>query len=118
MAPANAIQPARHWRLVITRLPSLLPIILLLSLYAPVSAKTPSPVDGGWPRDTTTPSGARLIIYQPRIATRIGQSDLVAYAAASSTPSGVQKAAGAGGEIDPNCGTRATENAATEAKEQ
>ena len=78
MAPANAIQPARHWRLVITRLPSLLPIILLLSLYAPVSAQTPSPVDGGWPRDTTTPSGARLIIYQPRIATRIGQSDLVA----------------------------------------
>ena len=105
MAPANAIQPARYRRPVITRLPSLLAISLLLSLYAPVRAQTPPPVDGGWPRDSTTPSGARLIIYQPQIASWTGQSDLVAYAAVSYTPSGVQKAAGDGDESDPNCGT-------------
>jgi hypothetical protein len=93
MAPANAFQPARPWRLVITRLSSLLAISLLLSLYAPLRAQTPPPVDGGWPRDTTTPSGARLIIYQPQIASWTGQIDLVAYAAVSYTPGGVQKAA-------------------------
>ncbi|MFI5223507.1 MAG: hypothetical protein ACHQX3_04565, partial [Nitrospirales bacterium] len=53
-------------------------------------------VDGGWPRDYTTPAGAALRVFQPQIASWDGQKQMVAYSAASFTPKGAQK---------PNLGT-------------
>jgi hypothetical protein len=38
-------------------------------------------VDGGWPRAYTTNAGARLLIYQPQIASWELQKDMIAYAA-------------------------------------
>ena len=49
-------------------------------------------VDGGWPRDYTTPAGAALRVFQPQIASWDGQKQMVAYSAASFTPRGAQKA--------------------------
>ena len=46
------------------------------------------PVDGGWPRASTTASGASLVIYQPQIASWVDQKDIVFYAAVSYTPAG------------------------------
>ncbi len=57
---------------------------------APTAA---SPVDGGWPRAGTTASGARLVIYQPQIASWVDQRDMVIYAAIAYTPAGASKAA-------------------------
>jgi hypothetical protein len=86
----------------------------LLSLVAPMlnaqtAAPTPAPatasptgptsgdeVDGGWPRDYTTPAGAALRVFQPQIATWDGQKKMVAYSAASYNTKGAQK---------PNLGT-------------
>jgi hypothetical protein len=63
----------------------------------PAAAKAAStavtPVDGGWPRVSTTSSGARLVIYQPQIASWVDQKDMVIYAAVSYTPAGSSKAA-------------------------
>ena len=56
-------------------------------------ATTAPPVDGGWPRASTTASGARLVIYQPQIASWVDQKDIVLYAAISYTPPGASKAA-------------------------
>jgi hypothetical protein len=50
-------------------------------------------VDGGWPRASTTASGARLVIYQPQIASWVDQRDMVIYAAIAYTPAGASKAA-------------------------
>jgi hypothetical protein len=87
---------------------------LFLSQIAPVvraqtttpkpapAAAAPSPpaaggdVDGGWPRDYTTPGGAELRVFQPQIASWDGQKEMVAYSAASYTTKGAQK---------PNLGT-------------
>jgi hypothetical protein len=52
-----------------------------------------TPVDGGWPRTITTASGARLVIYQPQIASWVEQKNLEFYAAISYTPAGATKAA-------------------------
>ena len=91
MAPANAIQPARYWRLVITRLPSLLAISLLLSLYAPLRAQTPPPVDGGWPRDSDDAERRSPHHLSATDCELDRQSDLVAYAAVSYTPAACRK---------------------------
>jgi len=54
---------------------------------APTTApKAPAPaadVDGGWPRDSMTPSGGAIRIFQPQVANWDGQSHMVAYAAVS-----------------------------------
>ena len=47
-------------------------------------------LDGGWPRDFTTTTGA-IRIYQPQIASWDGQRHLVAYAAVSYTAKGADK---------------------------
>jgi hypothetical protein len=52
-----------------------------------------APVDGGWPRTSTTASGAHLVIYQPQIASWVDQKDIVFYAAIAYTPAGAAKAA-------------------------
>ena len=31
-------------------------------------ATAAAPVDGGWPRASTTPSGAGLVVYRPQVA--------------------------------------------------
>ena len=51
----------------------------------------PPPPDGGWPRTYFTEKGARLIIYQPQIATWTDQVQMVAYSAVSYTPKGAPK---------------------------
>jgi hypothetical protein len=56
-------------------------------------AATSAPVDGGWPRAYTTPSGGRLLVYQPQVSTWTGQKQMVAYAAVSYEASGAQKPA-------------------------
>jgi hypothetical protein len=52
-----------------------------------------APVDGGWPRASTTPSGAELIVYQPQISSWPDQKNAVLYAAVSYTPKGAAKPA-------------------------
>jgi hypothetical protein len=59
----------------------------------PAAAKATASIDGGWPRASTTASGASLVIYQPQIASWVDQKDVVFYAAISYTPAGTPKAA-------------------------
>src|SRR5262245_5632837 len=44
-------------------------------------AATPQPVDGGWPRAYSTPSGGKIVVYQPQVASWTDQKRLVAYSA-------------------------------------
>jgi hypothetical protein len=48
-------------------------------------------VDGGWPRGYVTPGGARVVLYQPQVASWEGQRHMVAYAAASYLPEGAKR---------------------------
>jgi hypothetical protein len=69
---------------------------MLTLLAAPArpapAAKTAAPVDGGWPRVyTTIPSGARLVLYQPQVASWPDQKHITLYLAVSYTASGAQK---------------------------
>jgi hypothetical protein len=50
------------------------------------ASTTQQPVDGGWPRAYITTSGARLVIYEPQIASRLAQERMAMYAAVSYTP--------------------------------
>jgi hypothetical protein len=63
------------------------------SISAQAPAKSVTPVDGGWPRVSTTASGAHLIVYQPQIASWVNQQNIVIYAAVSYTPNGAPKEA-------------------------
>src|SRR5262249_13558101 len=47
------------------------------------SAASAPAVDGGWPRGFTTPSGAKLLLYQPPVETWVHPKHLTLYAAAS-----------------------------------
>ena len=52
----------------------------------PAAARTPAanaPVDGGWPRFYTTPSGGHVTLYQPQISSWNQQKHMVAYSAVS-----------------------------------
>jgi hypothetical protein len=78
---------------------------LLVSAGSRVTAQAPAkaaaakpataaaPVDGGWPRASTTPSGAGLVVYQPQISSWPDQKNVVLYAAVSYTPKGAAKPA-------------------------
>src|SRR5262245_39029130 len=46
-------------------------------------------VDGGWPRAYTTNAGARLLIYQPQVASWESQKNMLAYAAVAYQAKGV-----------------------------
>src|SRR5262245_17676315 len=48
----------------------------------------PQPADGGWPRSYITNSGARLVLYEPQIASWLDQKRMAMYAAVSYTPAG------------------------------
>jgi hypothetical protein len=50
------------------------------------ASTTQQPADGGWPRAYITTSGARLVIYEPQIASRLDQKRMAMYAAVSYTP--------------------------------
>ena len=50
----------------------------------PVSSTVaPAPIDGGWPRVHSLPSGGSILVYQPQIATWDGQKHMVAFSAVS-----------------------------------
>jgi hypothetical protein len=59
---------------------------------APKAPATAEP-DGGWPRAYSTPSGGRLLLYQPQIASWAGQKRMVAYGAVSYEAKGAEKPA-------------------------
>src|SRR4029453_13185817 len=40
------------------------------------AAVTPAPIDGGWPRAYTMPSGGQLTLYQPQVAAWAGQKNM------------------------------------------
>ena len=58
---------------------------------APGATAVPAPIDGGWPRAYTTPSGARLVLYQPQIANWKAQKHMVAFMAVSYAAKGADK---------------------------
>ena len=49
-------------------------------------AAAPVPVDGGWPRMYSLPSGGSILVYQPQIASWDAQAHLVAFSAVSFRP--------------------------------
>ena len=51
----------------------------------------PTPLDGGWPRAYSTPSGGELTLYQPQVASWDEKEHMVAYSAVSYLPKGAQK---------------------------
>jgi hypothetical protein len=60
---------------------------------APAATPTAPGPDGGWPRDTTTPSGDAIRIFQPQIASWEGQKKMVAYSAVAFNAKGATKPA-------------------------
>jgi len=67
-------------------------VAMLIGQQAAVSAPAQD-VDGGWPREYSTTSKARLVLYQPQIASWAGQKHITAYAAVAYTASGATKPA-------------------------
>jgi len=51
------------------------------------------PVDGGWPRAYSTPSGGRILVYQPQVASWAGKQHMTAYAAVGYESKGATKPA-------------------------
>src|SRR6185503_6168433 len=68
----------------------------------PASPAPPAPVDGGWPRGYTTPSGGKIIVYQPQVASWDQQKQMVAYAAVSYEAKGAPKPAIGSLKIEAN----------------
>ena len=54
---------------------------------------TPTPGDGGWPRDLVTPAGGAIRLFQPQVASWDGQRKMVWYGAVSFSPKGATKPA-------------------------
>jgi hypothetical protein len=50
---------------------------------AAVAAATPTPIDGGWPRTYSLPSGGTILVYQPQVASWDKQTHMVAFSAVS-----------------------------------
>src|SRR5258705_8515061 len=54
---------------------------------APAATKTATttntPADGGWPRTYTTPTGGRVVLYQPQVGSWPDQKHMTMYAAVS-----------------------------------
>jgi hypothetical protein len=76
--------------------PSITPVVLGAQTAAPRTATTNGTVrdvDGGWPRDYTTASGATLRVFQPQVASWDGKRRMVAYAAVSYAAKGAAKPA-------------------------
>jgi len=83
----------------------LTPVAPLLAAPAPPQAATPAPapaptpaaaaatVDGGWPRAYSTPSGGKILLYQPQVASWDNQRRMVAYSAVGYEAKGATKPA-------------------------
>ena len=56
------------------------------ALKSSATPATDQTIDGGWPRNLVTASGADLVIYQPQILSWDGQRHVVAYAAVAYQP--------------------------------
>jgi hypothetical protein len=54
-------------------------------LVGRAAAVPAAPADGGWPRAYITATGARLVLYEPQVASWVDQKRLVMYAAAAYT---------------------------------
>ena len=68
---------------------TLLSYVLAISMMAPTSVRpsaVTTPADGGWPRAYVTNSGARLMLYEPQVASWSDQKRIVMYAAVAYTP--------------------------------
>lgn len=68
------------------------------------SSATMPPVDGGWPKSYSTPSGGTILLHQPQIASWADQRHMVLYAAVSYSQKSAAKAAL--GTIKAETGTR------------
>jgi hypothetical protein len=55
------------------------------------AAAAPPPLDGGWPKGSTTPAGARLTLYQPQVASWDNKERMVAYSAVAYEVPGAEK---------------------------
>ena len=55
------------------------------------AAAAPQPVDGGWPKAFSAPSGATVVMYQPQIASWTDQKHMVAYSAVGYEKKGAEK---------------------------
>src|SRR5262249_4302836 len=53
---------------------------------AATAQRTAAPIDGGWPRFYTTPSGAQVVLYEPQVASWDDQKHIVMYSAVAYTP--------------------------------
>src|SRR4030095_6597187 len=70
---------------------------------APAAAPAaPAAVDGGWPRGYTTPSGGKIVVYQPQVASWDQQRQMVAYAAGAYEAKGAPKPATGSLKIEAN----------------
>jgi hypothetical protein len=76
------VQPSVIWALSLTLLVS--PGALRTG-RATTGAATAVPADGGWPRAYITGFGARLVLYEPQVASWADQKRMVMYAAVSYT---------------------------------
>src|SRR5581483_4482495 len=73
-------------------------VSMLVSPAAPMAAVTmpkpaPPPADGGWPRNYTSPSGARIVLYQPQVVSWPDQKHMTLAAAVSYLAKDAPKAA-------------------------
>ena len=72
--------------------PSIAPLLEAQAAAPGSAAAAPAPdVDGGWPRDYATASGAAIRMFQPQIGSWDGQRHMVAYGAVSYSASGAAK---------------------------
>ena len=60
---------------------------------AKAATATPAPVDGGWPRAYTTPSGGKALLYTPQVSSWADQRRMVVYAAVAYETKGSKKPA-------------------------
>jgi hypothetical protein len=67
-------------------------LVPALSAQQPAAAVTTAPVDGGWPREYSTATGARVVLYEPQVESWQDQKHIVLYSAVSYLAAGSQKA--------------------------
>ena len=68
-------------------------VISLAASALPLFAQESLPVDGGWPRSFTTPSGGEITLFAPQVASWDNQELIVAFCAVSYLPKGETKSA-------------------------
>ena len=69
---------------------------------AAASPKAPTAPDGGWPRAYSTPSGGKILVYQPQVASWADQRRMVAFSAVAWEAKGATKPALGSIKIEAN----------------